>query len=88
MPIQNHVHKYLGAQLGGEKITRENGKKKFIKSDGYPIFRCALDDCSHFISLSLALGWKSICWRCGQEMFIKSYNLKQTRPHHKVCEII
>ena len=82
---QDHTHKYLALELGGEKIVRINGKKKLIKEMGYPIFKCCLNDCSHFIARNLTLGRKCICWKCSMEMEMKVYNLKQKRPHHKEC---
>jgi hypothetical protein len=80
-----HVHKYIYAELGGERVIHENGKKKFIKVPGFPIFRCILPDCNHYVSRNNALGMKTICWRCGEEMIMKVYHLKETKPHHREC---
>lgn len=86
MPVLNHIHKYIASVLGGEKIRRdENGNKKLIKTAGYPIYKCTLDGCSHFAPRSAVLGNRTICWRCEKEMFMKTYNLNEVRPHHREC---
>lgn len=81
----SHTHKYRSAILGGEKVIVENGKKKLLKTGGYPIFRCILPNCSHYVPRKLALGRLVLCWVCGNVMEMKSYNLNEARPHHKEC---
>jgi hypothetical protein len=87
MPVLKHTHKYIAAILGGEKIIRENGKKRLIKTGGFPIFRCASSDCSHFIQRTMALGKHTICWKCNEVMTMKPYNLFQKKPKHRDCTI-
>lgn len=87
MPVkQTHVHKYYLTQLGGERIGRnEKGKKILIKTEGYPIFKCANEGCTHYIQRILASGRRSICWKCNEEMIMKSYNISEKKPHHREC---
>lgn len=85
MPVVNHIHKYQAQELGGERIVRENGKKKLIKVGGYPIYRCVIPGCSHYLPRSNTLGARCICHRCGEEMTMLTYNLNEVRPHHREC---
>lgn len=85
MPSINHIHKFLSSELGGERVIRENGKKKYVKVPAYPIFKCVLPNCTCFYERKNTLGLKSICWVCNQEMEMKVYNLKETRPRHRDC---
>lgn len=77
------IHKYYLTELGGERIVRVDGKKKLIKTGGYPIFKCK--DCPSYVQRKLALGKKSICWVCETEMIMKAYNLLEVHPKHKEC---
>ena len=85
MPPMKHTHKYLLTKLGGEHIIWENGKKKLIIDKGYPIFKCSLPNCTHFVAKNLGLGRIVLCNVCNQEMEMKIYNLNQKKPHHKEC---
>ncbi len=33
----------------------------------------------------LALGKKSICWRCGEEFILNEYSLRLVKPHCSKC---
>ena len=64
----NHIHKYIKKRIGKNK---------------YEVFACGFADCTHFIPASLALGKRSICWRCGIEMIIT--NIRLTKQHCINC---
>lgn len=66
---QQHVHKF----------------KKLRYKSGNEIFFCALPDCSQKINPALALGKKSICWRCGEEFIMSEYALRLAKPHCEGC---
>lgn len=81
-----HVHKYMKAVIGGEKIVRdEQGKKRLIRTSGHPIMRCMLPGCPHYIAFDLALARKSICWKCGGEMILDKKALILKKPTHPAC---
>lgn len=58
--------------------------KKITYKSGNSTFFCALD-CSYKINPALALGKKSICWRCGNEFTINEYSLRLVKPHCEAC---
>ena len=64
-----HVHKF----------------KRLIYKSGNAIFFCALPDCAQKINISLALGKRSICWRCGEEFIMNEYSLRLAKPHCDNC---
>ena len=65
-----HVHRYEKATLGRNK---------------WPIHRCDLPDCSHYISSELVSGKFSICHRCGERFVITKDLLKLAKPHCRKC---
>lgn len=81
----NHVHKYKRTEIGGRRIVREMGRRFIKKTDGYPVFKCMIPDCPHYLPMALALGRKSICWRCGRELVIDEAMLNMAKPSHKDC---
>jgi len=64
-----HVHKL-------KRHTYETGNK---------IFFCALPDCKFKIKLGLALGKRSICWRCGEPFIMNEYSIRLAKPHCEDC---
>ena len=58
--------------------------KKINYRSGNSVFFCVLD-CGFKISVALALGKKSICWRCGEEFIMNEYSLRLTKPHCSGC---
>ena len=59
--------------------------KRLKYKSGSVIFFCALPDCSFKINISLALGKRSICWRCGDTFIMTEYALKLAKPHCEKC---
>jgi hypothetical protein len=51
---------------------------------GTSVFFCA-DDCTFKIGVELALGKKSICWRCGNPFTMTPYSLRLAKPHCENC---
>lgn len=87
MTKEKHLHKYLFIVLGDERIGRDsNNKKIIIKVAGYPVFKCVF--CTRYLTPKLTLGELTLCWRCEKEMIMKSYNLKEKKPHHRDCRKI
>jgi hypothetical protein len=88
MPSFNHIHKYIAATLGGEKIIRdENGKKQLIKTEGYKIFKCSLENCTHYLPRVLAIGAKTICWDCGEETILNKKMALTKKPKCMNCRL-
>lgn len=59
--------------------------KRLRYKSGNEIFFCALPDCSKKLSTALALGKRSICWRCGNEFIMSEYSLRLAKPHCEAC---
>ena len=51
---------------------------------GNKVFFCSLD-CTFKISVQLALGKRSICWRCGESFIMTEYSLRLVKPHCPQC---
>lgn len=66
---EKHVHKF----------------KRLRYKSGNEIFFCALPDCSVKINPALALGKRSICWRCGESFIMNEYSLRLAKPHCEGC---
>lgn len=67
--VDKHVHKF----------------KRLRYKSGNEIFFCALPDCSQKINPALALGKRSICWRCGEPFIMSEYSLRLAKPHCDAC---
>ncbi len=67
------------------KTTHTHKFKRLVYKSGNAIFFCCLPDCSTKINPALALGKRSICWRCGQEFILNEYSLRLARPHCSQC---
>lgn len=72
MPETNHVHKYQRVKLGGRQSK-------------YIVMKCMLPGCTHFIRRDLAVGRKSICWKCGGELILNMENTTLKKPTHREC---
>ena len=70
MPGRKHIHRYVKATLGRNK---------------WPIYKCDLPDCSHYISAELVEGKFSICHRCGERFILTAALLKLANPHCLRC---
>lgn len=68
--MPKHTHRYERVDIG---VSKE-----------YFVYRCTLPDCSHYLSESLVIGRKAICWRCGEE-FVLTKNLLFKKPHCEDC---
>jgi hypothetical protein len=66
---QEHIHKF---------------KRIKYKSGTYSFF-CALPDCNKKMNPALALGKRSICWRCGEPFILNEYSLRLANPHCEKC---
>jgi hypothetical protein len=66
-----------------EKHTHKMKRLKY--KSGNTIFFCALPDCSFKTNVALALGKKSICWRCGNTFIMSEYSLRLAKPHCDNC---
>lgn len=83
--MSDHVHKYYRTELGKTRVVRKDGKRYLEKKPGYPVFKCALPGCPHFIARELAIGRKSVCWKCNGEMVLNMENTTLKKPTHKEC---
>ena len=65
--------------------TKHIHKLKMIKyKTGNKVFFCSLD-CTFKISVQLALGKRSICWRCNEPFIMTEYSLRLVKPHCPQC---
>lgn len=68
------------------KTQKHTHKFKRLKyKSGNVTFFCTLPDCSQKINPALALGKRSICWRCGEEFIMTEYALRLAKPHCENC---
>jgi hypothetical protein len=68
-----------------EKPKHTHKFKRLKYKSGNVIFFCALPDCNTKIAIPLALGKRSICWRCGSEFIMNEYSLRLAKPHCDNC---
>lgn len=59
-------------------------KRVKYKSGSITLF-CALPDCAFKVNPALALGKRSICWRCGESFILNEYSLRLAKPHCEGC---
>ena len=69
MTKTQHIHKY----------------KRLTYKSGNAIFFCALPECNQKINIALALGKRSLCWRCGEPFIMSEYSLRLAKPHCDAC---
>lgn len=69
---EKHVHKY----------------RRHTYKSGNSVYFCALPDCSNKIATSLALGKRTICWRCGESFIMTEYSIRLAKPHCQNCHKI
>lgn len=69
MAKTSHVHKF----------------KRHTYKTGNVIFFCTLPDCSVKVAPALALGKRSICWRCGNPFEMNDYSVRLAKPHCSDC---
>ncbi len=81
-----HVHKYLRVMLGGKRLIKDDtGNSRLLNQAGYPVMKCILPGCRHFISLELCIGRECVCWRCEGTMIMSNESIKKVHPTHKNC---
>lgn len=66
---EKHIHKF----------------KRLKYKSGNQIFFCTLPDCNVKINSALALGKRSLCWRCGESFIMNEYSLRLAKPHCENC---
>lgn len=69
MSTTQHVHKF----------------KRLKYKTGGQIFFCTQPDCSVKLNPALALGKRTICWRCGEPFLMNEYALRLVKPHCENC---
>lgn len=52
---------------------------------GNIIFFCAEPDCNFKLAPALAIGKRSICWRCGEPFIMNEYSIRLAKPHCDAC---
>jgi ribosomal protein S27AE len=66
--------------------TQHVHKLKRLKyKSGNTIFFCSLPDCTFKTNIALALGKRSLCWRCGESFLMTEYSLRLSKPHCDNC---
>lgn len=68
-----------------EKKKHTHKLKKVKYKSGNQVLFCVLEDCSFKINPALALGKKSICWRCDKEFNLNEYSIRLVKPHCEEC---
>lgn len=68
-----------------EKQKHIHKLKRLKHKSGNAIFFCALPDCTFKINTALALGKRSICWRCNEPFIMNEYDLRLAKPHCENC---
>lgn len=68
-----------------EKTKHIHKLKRLKYKSGNTIFFCALPDCKYKTNIFLALGKRSLCWRCGEPFIMDEYNLRLAKPHCENC---
>ena len=59
--------------------------KRHRHKSGNVVYFCCLPDCSYKINPSLALGKRSLCWRCDEPFIMNDYSLRLAKPHCPNC---
>jgi hypothetical protein len=59
--------------------------KRHRYKSGNEVYFCALPDCSVKIAPALALGKRTICWRCENEFVMTEYSVRLAKPHCLDC---
>lgn len=59
--------------------------KRHSYRSGSSIYFCALPDCSFKVSVPLALGKRTLCWRCGDSFTMTEYAIRLAKPHCEAC---
>jgi len=84
-----HIHKYQRIYIGGRKVSKDkDGNKIIINVAKYEVFKCTIPGCPTYKTRELAVGDKSICWKCGLELILNAENMKLKRPTHPYCRKI
>lgn len=69
--MAKHTHKYKRMKIG--------------KNKDYPVFRCFVPGCTHYISEEHVVNRYSICWLCDQS-FVVTPDLIRMKPICKSCK--
>lgn len=58
--------------------------KRHSYKSGTAVYFCVLD-CKFKVSTSLALGKRTLCWRCGESFIMDEYTIRLAKPHCPSC---
>lgn len=67
------------------KSTHVHKLKRHKFKTGNAVYFCALPDCRFKTATGLALGKRSICWRCGKDFIMNEYSIRLAKPHCDEC---
>lgn len=59
--------------------------KRLSYSTGNKIYFCVLPDCPYKVKVALALGKRTICWRCSESFIMNEYSIRLAKPHCENC---
>lgn len=68
---KEHSHKYEKIDMG--------------RRNPWPVFKCLLPACRHFIPIKMAIGYMNKCWNCHKTFAIGKRNLAQVHPTCNEC---
>jgi len=69
------------------KNSHTHKLKRHRYKTGNEVFFCCIEDCSLKLALALALGKRSICWRCGEPFIMSEYSIRLAKPHCDSCHL-
>lgn len=73
MPRKPHIHKYHKIDIGSFKKP-------------YPVYACAIPDCTHYVPVERAVGRTTQCVVCGKPYEITKADLRYVRIACKKCK--
>lgn len=68
---KEHSHKYEKIDMG--------------RRNPWPVFKCLLPACRHFIPIKMSIGYINKCWECNKSFAIGKRNLLQVHPTCNEC---
>ncbi len=71
--------------MPNSKSAHTHKFKRHRFNTGNVVYFCALPDCKVKIATALALGKRSLCWRCGEPFVLNEYSIRLAKPHCDNC---
>lgn len=85
MPKLKHTCKFMRILIGSTKVELIDGKKHLVQKPKTEVFKCQIPGCSSYYHKPLAIGQRSLCWNCNEELILDSENTRLKKPTHPYC---